>query len=41
MNNIKIFACPTAEDFTQEICDNLGIEIGKIHLKMIITLYKY
>ena len=31
MNNIKIFACPTAEKFTQEICDCLGIEIGKIH----------
>ena len=31
MNNIKIFACPTAEKFTQEICDYLGIEIGKIH----------
>ncbi len=31
MNNIKIFACPTAEEFTQEICDNLGIEMGKIN----------
>ncbi len=31
MNNIKIFACPTAEKFTQEICDNLGIEMGKIY----------
>ena len=31
VNNIKIFACPTAEQFTQEICDNLQIEIGKIH----------
>ena len=31
MENIKIFACPTAEEFTQEICDNLQIEIGKIH----------
>ncbi len=31
MDNIKIFACPTAEEFTQEICDNLQIEIGKIH----------
>ncbi len=31
MNNIKIFACPTAEEFTQEICDSLGIEMGKIH----------
>lgn len=34
MNNIKIFACPTAEKFTQEICDCLEIEIGKInHMK--------
>ncbi len=30
MKNIKIFACPTAEEFTQEMCDYLGIEIGKI-----------
>lgn len=30
MENIKIFACPTAEKFTQEICDHLKIEIGKI-----------
>ena len=30
MNNIKIFACPTAEEFTKEICDCLGIEMGKI-----------
>ena len=29
MKKIKIFACPTAEQFTQEICDNLGIEMGK------------
>jgi len=34
MNNIKIFACPTAEEFTQEICDYLGIKNGKInHMK--------
>lgn len=34
MNNIKIFACPTAEEFTQEICDCLKIEVGKInHIK--------
>ena len=34
MNNIKIFACPTAEKFTQEICDYLGIKNGKInHMK--------
>ena len=31
MKNIKIFACPTAEEFTEEICNHLGIEIGKIH----------
>ena len=34
MENIKIFACPTAESFTKEICDYLGIEVGKInHIK--------
>ena len=34
MENIKVFACPTAESFTQEICDCLGIERGKInHMK--------
>ncbi len=31
MKNIKIFACPTAEEFTEEICNYLGIKIGKIH----------
>ena len=30
MKNIKIFACPTAESFTKEICENLKIEIGKL-----------
>lgn len=30
MEDIKIFACPTAENFTQEICSYLNIEIGKI-----------
>ena len=30
MKNIKIFACPTAEEFTKEICDCLGVEMGKI-----------
>lgn len=30
MENIKIFACPTAEDFTKEMCNHLKIEIGKI-----------
>ena len=34
MNNIKIFACPTAEKFTKEICDYLKIKMGEIkHLK--------
>lgn len=34
MENMKIFACPTAESFTEEICEFLGIEIGKInHMK--------
>ena len=31
MNNIKIFACPTAEGFTKEICEYLNIEEGKIY----------
>ena len=31
MKNIKIFACKTAEKFTKEICDCLGIEMGKIN----------
>ena len=31
MNSVKIFACPTAEEFTKEICDYLDIEPGKIH----------
>ena len=30
MNNIKIFACPTDEDFTKEVCDFLGLEPSKI-----------
>ena len=29
MNNIKIFACNSAEEFTKEICDNLGLSVGK------------
>ena len=34
MNNIKIFACPTAEKFTKEVCDCLKIEMGEIeHIK--------
>lgn len=31
MKNIKIFACPTAEEFTKEICDCLEVQPGKIH----------
>ncbi len=31
MKNIKVFACNTAEEFTKEICDSLGIEMGKIN----------
>ena len=31
MNNIKIFACKSAEKFTKEICDCLEIEPGKIN----------
>lgn len=30
MENIKIFACRSAEPFTQKICEYLGIEMGKI-----------
>lgn len=30
MENIKIFACPTTEKFTQEICNHLNLEMGKI-----------
>ena len=29
MNDIKVFACNSAEEFTKEICDNLGIEMGQ------------
>ena len=31
MEKIKVFACPTAEEFTKEICDYLEIEPGKIN----------
>ncbi len=30
MEKIKVFACPTAEEFTEEICDYLKIKPGKI-----------
>lgn len=29
MKDIKIFACNSAESFTQEICDTLGLPLGK------------
>ena len=32
MENIKIFACNTAESFTQEICDYLKIPMGKMDI---------
>jgi ribose-phosphate pyrophosphokinase len=31
MKEMKVFACPTAEEFTNEICDYLKIEPGKIN----------
>ena len=31
MKEMKVFACPTAEEFTKEICDYLKIEPGKIN----------
>lgn len=30
MNQIKIFACPTAEEFTKEVCESLGLPIGEV-----------
>jgi len=30
MNQIKIFACPTAEEFTKEVCKNLALPIGEV-----------
>ena len=32
MENIKIFACDTAKEFTQEICDYLKIPMGKMNV---------
>jgi len=29
MKDIKIFACNSAEEFTKEICDNLGLPLGQ------------
>ncbi len=31
MKEMKVFACPTAEEFTKEVCDYLKIEPGKIN----------
>ena len=31
MENIKIFACNSAEEFTKGICEKLGLEAGKIN----------
>lgn len=31
MKEMKVFACPTAEEFTKEICDYLKIEPGKMN----------
>ena len=31
MENIKIFACPSAEGFTKEVCDCLNLEVGKMN----------
>ena len=31
MNNVKIFACPTAEKFAKEVCDCLNLKMGKIN----------
>jgi ribose-phosphate pyrophosphokinase len=33
MKNIKIFACPTAENFTKEMCDYLKLPMGKAEYK--------
>lgn len=30
MNQIKIFACPTAEEFTKEVCESLGLPMGEV-----------
>ncbi len=30
MNQIKIFACPTAKEFTKEVCESLGLPMGEV-----------
>ena len=32
MENVKIFACKTAEEFTQKICRELNMEMGKMNI---------
>ena len=42
MKDIKIFACNSAEEFTKNICEYLGIQMGKkivLNLQMITALY--
>lgn len=29
MNNLKIFACNSAEDFANEVCSHIGLQLGK------------
>ena len=29
MNNLKIFACNSAEGFAKKVCDQIGIELRK------------
>lgn len=29
MNNLKVFACKTAEDFAERICNEVGVSLGK------------
>ena len=44
MKDIKIFACNSAEDFTQETCDTLGLPMGKknhLNLQMITILFSF
>ena len=30
LENIKIFACPTAEEFAQKVCNHLGLPLGRM-----------
>lgn len=44
MKDIKIFACNSAESFTQEICDTLGLPMGKkshLNLQMTTILFNF